>query len=140
MKKLTHFPKPLRRGLLVLLAGLLCGTVQAEWVPLGRSDSFRAYVDPKPVQKNADSVQVWQLMDFVTAQWVDAQTVVGSIRNLVEYDCHQPRSRTLAAEAYSEQMGGGRKVANERPANPPWEGVEPGSSAAKIREIACGKS
>ena len=138
MHRLTYFQKPVPRALLVLLTCLLAGPVQAEWVALGRTDSLRVYLDPKPVQKSADSVQIWQLMDFVTAQWVDAQTVVGSIKNLVEYDCQQRRFRTLTAEAYSEQMGDGRKVANERPANPPWEAIEPGSSAEKMRGIACG--
>lgn len=140
MHRLTCFPKPVPRALLMLLTCLLAGPVQAEWVALGRTDIFRVYLDPKPVQKNADSAQIWQMMDFVSAQWVDAQTVIGSVKNLVEYDCQQRRFRTLTAEAYSEQMGDGRRVANERLANPSWEGIEPGSSAEKIREIACGKN
>lgn len=129
----------LRQTLLALGAFLLAGSVQAEWVSLGRTDSFRVYIDQKPIPGNGDLAQAWQLMDFTTAQWVDAQTVVGSIKNLIEYDCSQPRSRTLVGEAYSEQMGNGRIVAKEKLPDPQWEVVEPGSTADKIRKIACGK-
>jgi len=91
------------------------------------------------MSKNGDYAQMWQLMDFTVAQWADAQTVVGSIKTLVEYDCTQPRSRALAAEAYTEQMGAGRLVSSERLAEPQWEGVEAGSTPDKMRQVACGK-
>lgn len=128
-----------RRVFYVLASFLLAGTAQAEWSQLGRTGTFRLYLDQKLIQKNGDFAQVWQLMDFTVAQWADARTAVGSIKNLIEYDCTQPRLRTIAAEAYTEQMGGGHLVANERLADPPWEDVVPGSTAAQIRQIACGK-
>ena len=139
MKKPRHFPESMRRVLLALVSVLLAGGAQAEWVSLGRTDSFRVYIDQKPIQKNGDFVQIWQIMDFTSAQWVDAQTVVGSIKNLIEYDCSQPRFRTLFVEAYSEQMSEGRMVANERLNNPQWENVELGGTAEKSRQLACGK-
>ncbi|MBK7564239.1 surface-adhesin E family protein [Candidatus Propionivibrio aalborgensis] len=123
----------------MLASFLLAGSVQAEWSQLGRTDTFRLYLDQKLIQKSGDFVQVWQLMDFTVAQWADARTAVGSIKNLIEYDCTQPRLRTLAAEAYTEQMGAGRLVANERLSDPLWENVAPGSTAEQIRKIACGK-
>lgn len=102
----SAFPqKIVRRAFCVLASFLLAGSVQAEWSQLGRTDTFRLYLDQKLIQKSGDFVQVWQLMDFTVAQWADARTAVGSIKNLIEYDCTQPRLRTLAAEAYTEQMG-----------------------------------
>lgn len=139
MNRPAHFYKTLQRILFALCTFVLCGSVQAEWVSLGRTDSFRVYIDQKSNQRTGDLAQMWQLMDFTTAQWVDAQTVVGSIRNLVEYDCRQPRSRTLVGEAYSEQMGIGRIVAKEQLLDPQWEVVEPGGTADTIRQIACKK-
>ena len=133
------FQKPVQQTLLILSAILFAGSVQAEWVPLGRNDSFRVYLEQKLIQKNDSLVQIWQLMDFTTAQWADAQTAVGSIKNLIEYDCSQPRFRTLASEAYSEQMAAGQMVANEQFNNPQWEQTEPGSTSEKIRKIACDK-
>jgi hypothetical protein len=139
MNRPDCFLKPMQRILLVAATFLFAGSVHAEWFPLGRTDSFRVYLDQKLIQKNGDFAQVWQLMDFTAAQWADAQTPVGSIKNLVDYDCTQPRSRTLAGEAYSEQMGAGRMVAKEQLPNPQWEPVEPHSTPEKIRQIACGK-
>jgi hypothetical protein len=136
----SAFPqKIVWRAFCVLASFLLAGSVQAEWSQLGRTDTFRLYLDQKLIQKSGDFVQVWQLMDFTVAQWADARTAVGSIKNLIEYDCAQPRLRTLAAEAYTEQMGAGRLVANERLSDPLWENVAPGSTAEQIRKIACGK-
>lgn len=136
----SAFPqKIVRRAFCVLASFLLAGSVQAEWSQLGRTETFRLYLDQKLIQKSGDFVQVWQLMDFTVAQWADARTAVGSIKNLIEYDCAQPRLRTLAAEAYTEQMGAGRLVANERLSDPLWENVAPGSTAEQIRKIACGK-
>jgi hypothetical protein len=139
MNRPDPFPKTMQRALLLLVSLLLAGSAQAEWFQLGRSDSFRVYLDPKLIQRDGDFAQIWQLMDFTTAQWADAQTAVGSIKNLIEYDCRLPRLRTLAGEAYSEQMGSGRMVAREQLSDPQWEAVEPGGSAEKIRQIACGK-
>ncbi len=139
MNRPAFFPKAMQQTLLAFVAFLLVGSVQAEWIPLGRTDSFRVYLDPKLIQKNGDLAQAWQIMDFTSAQWVDAQTVVGSIKNLIEYDCNQPRFRTLVVEAYSEQMTDGRLVATEQLPNPQWESAEPGGTAEKIRQLACGK-
>ena len=138
MNRPACFAKPLRRTLL-LLAVLLAGSAQAEWMALGRSDNFRVYLDQQLIKRNGDFSQLWQLMDFTVAQWADAQTVVWSIKTLIEYDCTAMRSRTLAGEAYSEQMGGGRRVASEPVSDAPWEGVEPGTTSDKIRQIACAK-
>lgn len=128
-----------RRILCALAALLLAGNAQAAWVQLGRSDIFRIYLDERLIQRNGDFAQIWELMDFTVAQWADAQTAVWSIKNLLEYDCTQPRFRTLAAEAYTEQMGEGRLVASERLPDPKWESTDPGSAADKVRQVACGK-
>jgi len=127
------------RTLLVLAALMLAGNAQAEWFQLGRNEAFRIYLDQKSIAKNGDFAQILQLMDFTASQWVDAQTVVGSLKMLIEYDCKQPRFRALASEAYTEQMGDGRLVSQEKFADPQWEAVAPGATPDKIRQIACGK-
>jgi hypothetical protein len=78
-------------------------------------------------------------MDFTTAQWIDAQTVVGSLKMLIEFDCGKPRLRALASEAFSEQMAEGRLVSREKFADPQWDAIEPGTTPDKIRQIACAK-
>ena len=131
--------KNIRQVSFALSAVLLAGSAQAEWIPLGRSNNFRAYLDSTSIQRNGDLAQIWQLMDFTTARWMDEKTVIWSLKNLIEYDCRQPRFRTLAAEAYSEQMGDGRVMAKEQVPDPQWENFEPNGSAEKIRQIACEK-
>ena len=113
--------------------------VDGEWISLGRTENFRLYLDQSSVQRNGDLVRVFQLTDFTTAQWVDERTVVGSIRSLVEYDCSQPRARTLALEAYSEQMGEGRLVAGEQKPDAGWEDVAPGGVGENTRKLVCRK-
>jgi len=139
MPRKDYSPSALLSAVLFLMGCLLAASAQAEWLALGRNENFRAYLDQKSLQRNGDLVQVLQLMDFVTAQWADERTVVGSIRSLVEYDCVQPRSRTIALDAFSEQMGDGRRVASERLPNPEWESVTSGSTSEKIRQLVCGK-
>ena len=130
--------KPVRPILLALSALLFAGSASAEWIQLGRTENFRIYLEQKQILRNGDLVQIWQLMDFTAAQWADPQTVVWSIRTLAEYDCKEPRFRSLVSEAYSEQMGIGKLVAKEQPAEPRWERVEAGGPPDKIRQIACG--
>jgi hypothetical protein len=134
----TRFSK---RAFAVLACSLclLASSARAEWLYVGRTDEFRAYLDSQSLRKNGDMVQVVQLTDFATAQWADARTVIGSLKSLVEYDCHQARSRTLALEAYSEQMSEGVKVAAERIPDPQWEAVVPGSSNEDILRMVCGR-
>lgn len=129
----------LRRILLLLAASLLAGAAHADWFQLGRNEAMRLYLDDKQIWRKGEFAQLVQLVDFTSAQWVDARTVVGSLKLLVEYDCTAPRSRALASEAFSEQMGEGRQVSREQSVDAPWEAIEPGSTPEKIRQIACGK-
>ena len=135
---ITTIRKPLRPLLLALLALLFAGSAAAEWIQLGRTENFRIYLEQKQILRNGDLVQIWQLMDFTAAQWADPQTVVWSIKTLAEYDCKEPRFRTLVSEAYSEQMGIGKLVAKEQPAEAQWERIEAGGPPEKIRQVACG--
>jgi hypothetical protein len=122
------------------LFGQNFGAVEnAEWVALGRNENFRAYLDQRSVQRNGDLARAYQLTDFVAAQWIDGNTVIGSILSLVEYDCTRPRARTLATEAYSEQMGKGNLIANERNPDAEWGNTTPGGSAESAWRLVCGK-
>ncbi len=113
--------------------------IGGEWIGLGRTENVRAYLDQSSVQRNDNLVRVYQLTDFATAQWVDERTVVGSIRSQVEYDCNEPRARTLALEAYSEQMGEGRLVASEQKPDAGWESMAPGGIGENTRKLVCRK-
>jgi hypothetical protein len=129
----------LRRSLPFLFALLLAGNAQAEWFLLGRTDTFRIYLEKGSTQRSETTVQAVQLLDFVKAQWIDAQTVIMSVKSVVEFDCTQPRVRNISVETYSEQMTGGRLVSSEKFPAPAWENVQAGSSAEGVRKITCAK-
>ena len=129
----------LRQTLFVLAAILLTSGARAEWLLLGRNDAYRVYLDQQLIKRNGDFAQLWQLMDFSSAQWLDERTVIGSIKSLVEYDCSEPRSRVLSSQAFSEQMEAGRLVSDERIAAPKWEPIGSNSANDQIRQLACGK-
>jgi hypothetical protein len=133
--------KPRYPLLLALLAAgcALAGSACAEWQLVGRDESVRLYVDDNSIQRKGDYAQIMQLTDFAIAQWADAQTAIGSIKALVEYDCVQPRSRAYSISAYSEQMAVGKTVANENFVDPQWTTIAPGISVEKLRQIACAK-
>ena len=111
----------------------------SEWIVLGRTENFRVYLDQRSVQRGGDFARVYQLTDFTTAQWLDERTVVGSLKVLVEYDCARPRMRTLAMQAYSEQMAAGRLMASEQKADAEWEDIAPGGSGEIVQKMVCGK-
>jgi len=144
MNRSPHLRPALRAALLLFSLHAFCGEgfaagIGSEWISLGRTENFRAYLDQSSVRRDGVLVRVYQLTDFATAQWADERTVVGSIRSLVEYDCSQPQARTLALEAFSEQMGEGRLVASEHKPDAPWEGMVPGGIGENIRKLVCQK-
>lgn len=136
---MNDFLKRNRRSMAVMAMCLLASSAQAEWILLGRSEAFRVYLDKASIKKNGSLVQTVQLMDFVTAQWIDARQVIGSLKTLVEYDCSQLRTRTLAVEANSEQMGEGKLISSEKLPDPQWENVQAGTTDERAWKTACGK-
>lgn len=149
MRNFDEWPRPVFLSVVCCLLSFLSfpafGQVFAgeakdgEWIELGRNENARAYLDQRSARRDGDVTQVYQLTDFVTAQWVDERTVIGSIRARIEYDCAQPRMRTLALEAYSEQMGEGRLVASERKPDAEWENVAPGGTSEQVQRLVCRK-
>ena len=139
---LAHPFRRHQRGAIVLAAAgfaFVATNAHAEWYLVARDQNVRVYVDNQLIQRQGDRAQMLQITDFVIAQWADAQTAIGSLKTLIEYDCRQPRSRALSVTAYSEQMGEGKLVATEKLADPPWMDNALGTTAEKLRQIACGK-
>ena len=127
------------RNVLTAAVIMLSSSAQAEWFELGRTDAIRIYLENKSIQRRGDLSQVLQMIDFTTAQWVDTHTVVGSLRQLNEFDCAQGRYRTVVVVAFSEQMGEGKMLGEEKTPDAPWLAVEPGSAAEQVRKIVCSK-
>ena len=118
---------------------LQIGIAQAAWTMVGRTDVFRVYLDEKQVKRNGDFAQVSQLTDYTVAQWVDARTAVGSIRQVLEFDCKHHVFRFISAVAFSEQMEAGSLVASEVLDDPQWMPIDADSTVEKVEKFACGK-
>ena len=129
----------MKRILCCLAAALCCqsASAQSQWEMLGRNEDLRLFVDRGAVQRDGDIATVWQLVDYTSAQWVGAMTVM-SVRKLVEYDCPGRRTRTVAGAAYSEQMGRGRQVFAEKAPSPEWAPVPASGTGDSLWKIACG--
>lgn len=126
------------RPLLFAVLLLVSPAASAQWVQITRNEDLRLFVDRGDLRRSGDLVTVWQLVDYTSAQWL-GQTVIMSIRNEVEVDCAGTRMRTIAASAYTEQMGRGRMVVSEKAPAPEWAAIPAGGSAEALWKIACGR-
>jgi hypothetical protein len=118
-------------------AGLSDGGV-IEWVKAGSSPAdggFDTYYDPATILKEGDIAKMWHLHNFKTSQTVEGKAYL-SLKNLVEYDCKDPRRRTLYFSWKALAMGAGETVCRrDEPTG--WMRVAPGSMGAVLRALAC---
>jgi hypothetical protein len=128
----------MKRILALSLTAALSGAALADWVPLGRNEEMRVFLDRAPSSGAPGVVRAWQLYDYTNARWV-GNLVIYSVKNLVEYDCKAKRTRTIDGTGYSEPMAGGRAVISESHPDPAWEEVPPESSAEQMLKMACEK-
>lgn len=128
----------MKRAAFALLSLCLAATAFAQWRQLGRNEDVRIFLNDREVQREGDRARMWQLYDYVAAQWMGAQVIL-SMKHLVEYDCARRKSRVISAIAYSDPLAEGRVVASENAPDAEWQDVPPGGSPEKIWQIACGK-
>ena len=124
----------------ILMLGLLlsCTFAHAEWAMVGRNEDLRLFVDRDALQRDGDVATISQLVDYTHAQWAGSMVVM-SVRQLVEYDCQNRRTRTVAGAAYSEQMGNGRQVTAQRMPDAEWVPVPAEGTPNQLWRIACGR-
>lgn len=119
-------------------AGFSDGTETA-WVKAGSSPAeggFDTYYDSATIQREGDIAKMWHLHNFKTPQTVDGKSYL-SLKNLVEYDCKDPRRRTLFFSWKAQPMGAGETVHRlDEPTG--WMRVAPGTMGAVLRALACG--
>lgn len=131
---LTDWEPRMRRFILMLLLAVASGSAAAEWVLIGRADSFDSYADPASIEALSkfwgmrfsmvgnDVFEIRQLTSFSVAQHADGVWIgppgppqewnryYSSLKSTVSYDCQAKEYRLLRQELYTEQMGGGRLV------------------------------
>ena len=120
---------------LVFIPLLISAPALAEWTSVGGTDDFDNYADLATIRKKGDTVKMWVLIDFKTAQRIGRKTRLSSKRQ-DECDCDGERSRTLYFSWHSGNMGGGNVVhSNASPSE--WQPVAPESIDEGLWKIAC---
>jgi len=110
----------------------------AEWLRITATDSAVIYADSTTILKADNTVRIWELSDFKTAQSSPTDgKPFSSLKTEGEYDCQGSRRRTLRIAAHSGQMGGG-EIIYEGPGPGEWRPVVPGSFEDVVWKAVCG--
>lgn len=109
-----------------------------EWLRLAEYDAEVIYVDSGPFFRTGNTVRMWELRDFKTAQSSLAGPFL-SHRAEVEYDCRGNRWRWFREVAHSGQMGGGDVVFDVSGLGE-WKPVAPGSYADAVLKFVCSRT
>lgn len=115
---------------------LLSDAAMANWELVGSNESSYLFADQESIQKNGQTVQMADLIDYKTRQNRNGKDY-HSERVTVAYDCDKKTFRNLSATLYPYRMGEGDAVATFAYTGG-WEAVPPGSGIALLRNIACG--
>lgn len=97
--------------LLTLVVLLFLSTpAWTEWTQVGNAAdaAFGTYVDLATIRKTGNTVKMWSLLDFKTAQRTADGHTYFSGKTQDEYDCDGKRSKSLSFSLHSGRMGRGR--------------------------------
>jgi len=107
----------------------------AGWVLFEGTDEVEIYVDLSAILKNEQVASVEYLMNFSKPQLSKG---VKSAVDVAEFDCEQKRKRTLSMTNYSEPMGqGGVLFNNKEPTR--WRPVGVDGMEYTLWQFACKK-
>ncbi|PYK31575.1 MAG: hypothetical protein DME57_03190 [Verrucomicrobia bacterium] len=109
----------------IVVMSLSCSAA-SEWVVVDDNEEYIAYADRATI-----------LVDLKTPRSSPNGNPHSSSRADSEFDCENPRMRTIAFSLFSGGMGNGDLVETiTRSAS--WLTVTPGTLLAMLREFACG--
>lgn len=118
---------------------LSSGPVHAAWMLTSGDDEagMTVYVAPDTIRRNANLAKMWQLFDYKTVQTVAGDSLL-SMKRFNEYDCTEPRTRSLGYTWFSGHMGSGNVVYSTTEVQQ-WELVVSRSINHTLWKAACGK-
>jgi hypothetical protein len=121
-------------------ANASAATAAAKWEDFGSHTAYGGvaiYFDRVTMRRSGDSVKLWEMLDFKTAQVIGGARVL-SVQSNYEYDCKSARRRMVATAGFSGHMG--KTLVVDTGHSPlGWESVAPGTYQGELRKIACGK-
>jgi surface-adhesin protein E len=126
----------MRRLLLLVLS--LSAPLRAEWTLVGGTDEFTVYVDKASIVEDANTVQMWALIDYANAQqWSDYLTY-RSLETERQFDCAGAQQHTLSSSFHREPMATRESVFTV-PGGTSWRPVGPEGSDQLLWKFACKK-
>jgi len=115
-------------------------TAAAKWEDFGTHTAYGGvaiYFDRVTMRRSGDSVKLWEMLDFKTAQVIGGTRVL-SVQSNYEYDCKSARRRMVATAGFSGHMG--KTLVVDTGINPgAWQSVAPGTYMGELRKVACAK-
>ena len=120
---------------LLVLAALSCNSA-ADWVIVNDNDEYIAYADPATIFREGNRVQMRDLVDLKMPRSSPYGNQHASSTAHSEFDCQNPRMRTIAFSLHSGQMGNGDLVETVAESNG-WLPVAPGTLLSMLWQFAC---
>ncbi len=124
-----------RLALALALTILSCNSA-AEWVMVSDSDEYIAYADPATISREGNLARMSDLVDLKAPRSSPYGNQHASSTAHSEFDCEEPRIRTIAFFLHSGQMGSGDLVETAAVSNG-WLTVAPGTLLDVLWQFAC---
>jgi len=128
-----------KRFALALALAALVGNSAAEWVMVYDHGEYIAYADPATVSREGDLAQMSDLIDLKSPQSSPYGNQHASSTAHSEFDCQNPRIRTIAFSLHSGQMGDGDIIETVAESNR-WLPVAPGTLLNVLWQLACSQT
>ena len=129
----------MRRSGVCLILMLSAHAAQAAWERAGASDEMVIYADPATRQVAGDTVKMWGLLDYKSAEKDSSGKPYLSVKLLQEFDCKSARGRTRYYSFHAGHMGTGQLVASELRADSEWLPANRARPGEILWNAACGK-
>ena len=123
----------------MLLLMVASNSSMAEWIKVGTTDNDDtiAYFNPSTVRLKGNKAKMWTLMDFKNPRktGVAGEDEYLSSRQLMEFDCKEEKTRTLAFVGNSENMGHGDTIFSDHvSSDTDWRYIPPDSCGRIVFE------
>jgi surface-adhesin protein E len=127
-----------RLAVALALAALSCNSA-AGWVIISDNEEYIAYADPATITREGNLVQMSDLVDLKSPRSSPYGNPHASSTAHSQFDCDDPRIKTIAFFLHSGQMGNGDLVETAAVSNG-WLPVAPGTLLDILRQFACSQT
>lgn len=121
---------------LLLSAGLLTCSVQAQWLSLHEDATQVTYTERGEIVRTDIFVNVAEMLDYKQKMRDQKGLVFQSVVIRAQYNCRDNRVRTYTIDFHEERMAGGQIVKTEKVYSQ-WQPINPRSVEQNLKNFAC---